>query len=346
MAILKYRDITIDGNVNNVNIIQGEGCNIQDKTFSLINENKTYTFNPKDEGLDGYGRIEIQVDVPQGGEGVSIVEGTKFAESRFTEIPQAYYDYINTMDDWGSMFVNSSIESFDPEKLNPTNVVTITTMFNNTKISGKYDLTHWNMSNVRDISMIIRICGYIQELNVSGWDLRNCNNFYEAFAQNRREIWNDDGSMRYEGLKKLDMSNWKLSSEWTVALEGPFFGCAALVEANCSGIDWSRVHSMGWNFFNECYALRKFKTQNFCAHKDIVDVYMGDSPIAVNSNDVQDAYEYSIETFRTLHDRRSEDGWEDCLLVLHPDTANALGQELIEEIKTKGYIVNVNGEPI
>lgn len=344
MAELRYRDIKIDGNLVNVNINQSGECNLGEGSFWL-NENKTYTFNPKDEGFDGYDEITVQVDVPQGGEGVSIVEGTKFAESSFTEIPQAYYDCINTMDDWGCMFLNSSIESFDPNKLDPTNVVTMTTMFNNTKIKGEYDLTHWDMSNVRDISMIIRICSYIEELNVSGWDLRNCNNFYEAFAQNRREIWNEDGSVSYEGLKKIDMSNWILSTEWTVSLENPFCGCMALVEANCSGIDWSRVHSIGWGFFNECYALRKFKTENFCGHKDITNVYLGDSPIAVNTDEISDAYDYSIETFTTLYDRSSE-GWEDCLLVLHPDTANALGQDLIEQIKSKGYQIMVNDEEI
>ena len=345
MAELRYRDIKIDGNLVNVNINQSGDCNLQDGNFWL-NENKIYTFNPKDEGLDGYDEITIQVDVPQGGEGVTIVEGTKFAESRFTEIPQAYYDYINSVNDWDAMFVNSSIESFDPSKLDPTNVITIATMFNNTRISGKYDLSHWNMSNIQNINMVIRICGHLEELNVSGWDLRNCNSFYEPFSQNSREVFNEDGSMYYDGLKKIDMSNWLLPTERTIGLECPFVGCKALIEANCSGIDWSIVHSMGWGFFNECYALRKFKTQNLCAHRDITNVYMGDSPIAVNTDEITDAYEYSIETFTTLHDRRSEDGWEDCLLVLHPDTANALGSELIEGIKSKGYQINVNGEPI
>ena len=82
---------------------------------------------------------------------------------------------------------------------------------------------NWNTSRLLDIDYMFARCPKLKTLDLSGWDVSNCNNFEGMFNM---EYLEDSG---YEGevyLKTLNLTNWVIDENASV--DGMFTDCYSL----------------------------------------------------------------------------------------------------------------------
>lgn len=84
------------------------------------------------------------------------------------------------------------------------------------------DFTTWDVSNVIDANGIFANCGFV-DLDLSGWDLRNCTNLYAIF-QDQLYVH-----------KTINLSNWQLDLSKLVTHNDMFTNCINLESITLKG---------------------------------------------------------------------------------------------------------------
>ena len=85
------------------------------------------------------------------------------------------------------------------------------------------DFTTWDVSNVADVSGLFAN-NNAEYLDLTGWDLRNCNNFQLMFA----DLVNNN-------LKGIILSGWQMDTTRQAQYGGMFVGCTALKTLTLKG---------------------------------------------------------------------------------------------------------------
>lgn len=341
-----FSDLTVD-----VNVQQGGGCDIGSVSVPPLTENGFYSFNASDLNCDCFNYIEFNVNVgtPEISDAV-LIGGVKFAYSKFNTIPDVYYDFIaNSGNDLSNMFKGANITSFDCTKL-PLNYegTNLDYFFSQCHNLTSLDLSSWDLSNVVSIQLMFEGCSNLNEINVGSWNTSNIVSTYGAFSDTRitsldLSSWNTSlvgyAATMFSScgnLKTLNISGWDTSNMRSI--EYMFAWCSNLEEINMSDFVTHPELYGYWGVFDGLDSLRKLKWDHLgeTASWDYID--FSSSPIAVNTEDCQDAYEYSIGTFTNAFDRFSA-GYGTCTLVLSAATKEALGDEIIFELTSKGYSV-------
>ncbi len=176
-----------------------------------------------------------------------------------------------TMQNWFNGF--SSCTSMDLEKLDTSNVVSMSYTFNGCGSLTSLDVSGFDTSNVTNMGGMFGNCSSLTELDVSGFDTSNVTYMSNMFNYCMRlesiavEDWDvskvkECGSMFNScyALKELDLSKWDTSK--MTYMQNFCYGCTSLEKLNISNWHFDEYVSMRVAF-SRCPALTDVTMQNF-----------------------------------------------------------------------------------
>lgn len=120
------------------------------------------------------------------------------------------------------------------------------------KLNG-LQLSHWNTSNVTDMSYMFMGCNKLEALDVSNWDTSKVTGMYRMFG------W-------CHALTSLDLSGWDVSS--VLDMQQMFTQCTSLVSLNLSNWDVSSLEKP-LKMFRDCYTLNKLDLSGWVLNESL-----------------------------------------------------------------------------
>ena len=318
MAILRYRDVKVDGNLVNVNINQSGGdCNLGEGNFWLGENNKTFKFYPSNEGLDGYNELTITVDVPQSG-------GGGCEEIDFSQI--GYVDELPT--------------GLNSEEIDKYNQVSKDFAYSKQKYN-EWDSSNTNADNLYENDTELVYCPNIDTSNVeSAYRMfYSCTNMIYMPSLNFSNVTNMnntfDRTSGIEVIPPLDTSN---VSNWS----STFAGCTNL--KRIEGIDLKSSTYLGAYSligFTKNTTMRYMLIRNIGYQEACVQIYCNKFSVwGVNSDEIQDAKQSLIDSLITYSFDRASNGYSTCSIILSPETKEVLTEDEIIQIEAKGYSIS------
>ncbi|MDD3414126.1 MAG: BspA family leucine-rich repeat surface protein, partial [Lachnospiraceae bacterium] len=164
-------------------------------------------------------------------------------------------DKIYSTEGW---FTNTTATNIDLSDFDTTNVINMSSMFNNCFSLKEINLSNFNTSNVTNMKMMFDSCQNLKNLNISNFDTSNVidmsHMFGSCFSLTSLDISNfktsnvtDMSCMFYScrSVTKLDVSNFKTSNVTNMFFM--FFGCG-VTELDVSNFDTSKVTNMSGMF--------------------------------------------------------------------------------------------------
>ena len=232
-----------------------QGVRALEPYTTLSSDNKTLTFY-----------YDNQIEV-RGGATLNIKNWKNQRESITTVVFDdsfADYTFFTSTADWFDGFENlTSIIGL--EKLNTTNVIHMTNMFNYCRSLTSLDVSHFNTANVKDMANMFADCSALTSIDVSNFNTANVedmsymfnycqsltsldvSNFNTANVKKMNGMFDD-----CKGLTSLDVSNFNTANVTDMAYM--FYGCNALASLDVSKFNTAKVEDMS-HMFQNCSAL-------------------------------------------------------------------------------------------
>lgn len=182
----------------------------------------------------------------------------------------------------------------------PINISSTYNMFSS--VAGVYrnelstlDLSHWDVSHVKDMSAMFYACTKLESLNVTDWDMSNVQDMAGMFNSN-------------EKLKDVDISGWNTSNVQTMA--GMFCWCKAIDFDMIKDWNVSNVQTMT-EMFSWCSNIKSLNVSHWdvknvtdmsgmfrhCADLVELDLSMWELQFGVDTDDMF----YSCTSLVTTH---------------------------------------------
>lgn len=114
-----------------------------------------------------------------------------------------------------------------------------------------------NTSKVRNMTAMFKQCHKLETIDVSSWDVREVEQFYNMFLECR-------SLTEIEGIE-----NWTLDMLKIHGLEGMFMGCKSLKKLDLS--NWKRSPLTLTNMFAWCESLEELNLTDWCTQSNLVD---------------------------------------------------------------------------
>lgn len=140
---------------------------------------------------------------------------------------------------------NANIIGFDNLKVTNKCTSLSNMNFTATNIKGNLNLSHWDLSNVTNISGIFRGCSGITGINVDGWNLSKCGSMDYMFSNCQ--------------FTEMDLRNVTFNNNIT-NLQAIFYSCRAMTKLYLGSIDTSKIGTSTGSFnssFYQCSALQE-----------------------------------------------------------------------------------------
>ena len=214
-----------------------QGVRALEPYTTLSSDNKTLTFY-----------YDNQIEV-RGGATFNIKNWKNQRESITTVVFDdsfADYTFFTSTADWFNGFENlTSIIGL--EKLNTTNVIHMTNMFNYCRSLTSLDVSHFNTANVKDMANMFADCSALTSIDVSNFNTANVEDMSYMFNY-------------CQSLTSLDVSNFNTAN--VKKMNGMFAHCSALTSLDVSNFNTANVTFMS-SMFEYCNALTSLDVSNF-----------------------------------------------------------------------------------
>lgn len=231
--------------------------------------------------------------------------------SSVSKLEVSSFDTSKVNDMYG-MFMGSSVKNLDLSNFDTSKVVTTSYMFANDSNLKTLNLSGMNTQSVFDMSFMFYGLGSLKELDVSSFDTSNVIRMNGMFAGdselevftsyelkgldkfNTENLVSMYGMFAYNGLSKLDLSNFK-----TPNLENMQFAFANMPNLTCillTNFDYSNVNYMASFLFN-AYAnnsllidMTSFDPDTFNGDFGTYSIYQNDFDIGIyaKNSDIAD----------------------------------------------------------
>lgn len=272
---------TSDANINAEDIKEGkiaygvEGQIIGTHTEPVLGNKfitESGTYNPSDDNLDGYDKIDVQI-TPAGAEDYFIIPPDyndpnsnywvrnnfikKFPDIIIPNDNRQYLSYFcsgfnasleilpkiicsNNIKFMAGLFYECNLpKTVDLSGLDTSNVIDMGGMFCGCSNLIEIDASMFNTSNVVNMNQMFEACGNLKTLNITGWDTSKVTSF-RAFLLSDKYLTN------------LDLSHFNVSS--ATDMYNMFAGCSNLESINLTGWNPVNLKNVG-NFFQYCSKL-------------------------------------------------------------------------------------------
>ncbi len=256
-------------------------ANLQNKSI-LITEN-TITNVSYDSGYDGLGTVEITTNVS--GSGADL---TEYFNTEITSSNYSYFARDNLVKKAPTITVNTNCtsmqNSFNSSKLQTLKVICSHT--NLTNLNGAFrdmtkltsiDLTEFNTTSIKDMSLMFHGCSSLLSLNLSNITTQNVTNMSSMFGScyaltsidvsqfNTSNVTNmssmfGSGSASSMGFTTLNLSNF--NTEKVTNMSSMFRECQKLTSLNVSSFNTEKVTNMS-DMFTDCKNLTSLNLSNF-----------------------------------------------------------------------------------
>ena len=268
-------------------------------------------------------------DISQGSGGLEIADGTVFAYSQWTELPEQYKDYIQSCTKLNNMFNNcTKLTSLDLSWLDTSNVTDMNQMFYYCQSLTSLDVSNFDTSNVTDMESMFRNCRGLTSLDLS--------NFNTSKVKKMTYMFYDCSK-----LTSLDVSQFDTSK--VTEMVQMFSGCNA-IKYVFGEIDFASIQSdyygniIGYLNIN---TLRQITLKNLGFQQNFKKTSSLDKLTnwGVNSDEVQGARQSLIDTLITYSFDRAAAGYSTCTITLASNTKAVLTEDEIAQITSKGYTI-------
>ena len=242
-------------------------------------------------------------DISQGSGGLEIADGTVFAYSRWTELPEQYKDYIQSCTDLSNMFYScSNLTSLDLSWLDTSNVTDMEGMFRFCHKLTSLDLSNFDTSKVISMDYMVNGCSNLTSLDLSNWDTSKVTTMIQMFY--------GCSAMKCV-FGEIDFAS--IRSDYN----GNLFGYT-----NNNTLRQITVKNLGLqNGFTTTSGFNKL--QNW----------------GVNSDEVQNARQSLIDSLITYSFDRASAGYSNCTITLSANTKAVLTEDEIAQITAKGFTI-------
>ena len=245
---------------------------------------------------------EINKFVVDGG-GVKIAYGTVFSQSRWTELPEQYKDYIQSCTDLTNMFNScGNLTSLDLSWLDTSNVTKMTSLFYYCTKLTTLNVSNWNTSNVTGMDYMLNNCSKLTSLDLSNWDTSKVTTMNSMF--------NGCSAMKYV-FGEIDFA----------AIPSDYYG-----------------NLFGYSNNN---TLRQITFKNLGLQKGFTKTSGFDKlqNWGVNSTEIPNARQSLIDSLITHSFDRASGGYSTCTITLSANTKAVLTTDEIAQITSKGFTI-------
>ena len=163
------------------------------------------------------------------------------------------------------------------QKLDTSNVINMSYMFESAVLLTNLDLSNFNTTNVTNMSFMFDNCDSLTTLNISSFNTQNVTNMSFMFNEcslltmldlsnfNTQNVTNMNGMFNFcSSLTTLNLSSFNTTK--VTDMNGMFSGCSSLTTLNLSNFNTQNVTNMNF-MFSSCSSLTtlnlsSFNTQN------------------------------------------------------------------------------------
>ena len=184
-----------------------------------INENGTY--NASDDGLDGYSSVEVETSGDLTEYFNESIDGASSNVAGFVLTIKKLPAYTFNGTKASYMFHWFPGETLNLSKFDTSNVTTFENMFENCRSLKQLDLSNFNTSKATSFGSMFAECWELEELDISNFNTANVTSFYSMFANCKK-------------LTKLDLSHFNTTKANNMGFMFMFSGCENLEELDIS----------------------------------------------------------------------------------------------------------------